>query len=109
MIHLCPVRVSNVTGVIKFVAFSVMITWTSAPFFTRLLARVAVLYAAMPPVTPSKTCLSFKFIKKPLSILIFSSILMFTISFFSESCKWMTSLWYEMLHNMKDKLILNAK
>jgi len=58
--HLLPVKVSKVIGLIKFVAFFVIITWTFAPFFTRLLARFAILYAAMLPVTPRTTVLPLK-------------------------------------------------
>ena len=57
--HLLPVSVSNVIGLIKFVAFSVMMTCTSACFFTSILARLAILYAAMLPVTPRTTVFPF--------------------------------------------------
>ena len=53
--HLLPVSVSNVIGFIKFTAFLVIITCTSACFFTSILARFAILYAAILPVTPSTT------------------------------------------------------
>ena len=43
VIHLCPVRVSKVMGLIKFTACSVMITRTSAPAFISRLARAALL------------------------------------------------------------------
>ena len=41
--HFCPVRVSKVMGVIKLVAFLVMITRTSAPVLRRALATLAIL------------------------------------------------------------------
>ena len=68
-IHLLPVNVSNVIGVIKCVAFSVNITWTSQPIFTSILATFAILYAAILPVTPNKTVFPFN-IKTPFSIFI---------------------------------------
>ena len=37
------VRVSKVRGVMNWVAFSVITTWTSAPAFTRALATLAIL------------------------------------------------------------------
>ena len=37
------VRVSKVRGVMNLVAFSVMITWVSAPIFRRALATLAIL------------------------------------------------------------------
>ena len=43
MRHLWPVRVSKVIGVMKFAAFLVMMTWTSAPHFLRALAVFAIL------------------------------------------------------------------
>ena len=42
-IHLEPVSVSNVSGVINFVAFSVMMTCTFAPALCRALATLAIL------------------------------------------------------------------
>ena len=59
--HLWPVRVSKVMGLIKFVAFSVMRTWTLAFAFPNILARPAILYAAMLPVTPKSTVFPSKF------------------------------------------------
>ena len=59
MKHLCPLKVSNVIGLIMFVAFFVISTRTSAPVFTSMLTSVAALYAAMLPVTPTKIVLSF--------------------------------------------------
>ena len=54
-----PVKVSNVMGLIKFVAFCVISTVMSACCFFSMLASPAILYAAMLPVTPSKTVLPF--------------------------------------------------
>ena len=45
-------RVSNVSGVIIFVAFSVIITLTLYPFFFNFEIILADLYAEIPPVTP---------------------------------------------------------
>ena len=59
MRHLLPVKVSNVMGLIKFVAFCVISTVISACCFFSILASPAILYAAMLPVTPSKTVLPF--------------------------------------------------
>ena len=53
--HLWPVSVSKVSGVMNWVALRVMMTSTSAPRFFSALATFAILYAAMPPVTPSRT------------------------------------------------------
>ena len=53
--HLFPVSVSNVIGLIKLVAFFVIITLTSACSLTSALARLAILYAAILPVTPRTT------------------------------------------------------
>ena len=69
--HLFPVNVSNVIGLIKFVAFFVIITCTFAPFFTRLLARFAILYAAMLPVTPNTTVLFFNFFSIVFTFILF--------------------------------------
>ena len=41
--HLFPVRLSNVMGLMKLVAFSVMSTCTFTPCFTSMLARPAIL------------------------------------------------------------------
>ena len=41
--HFDPVRVSKVSGVINFAAFSVMMTWTFAPALCRALATFAIL------------------------------------------------------------------
>lgn len=49
------VRVSKVRGAMNRVAFSVMMTCTSACCFFKALASMALLYAAMPPVMPSST------------------------------------------------------
>ena len=68
MYTLFAVNVSNVIGVINFVAFSVIITFTFAFCFFNILARVAILYAAIPPVTPSNIFL-FSSIKPPKSLL----------------------------------------
>jgi len=57
--HLFPVRVSKVTGVINWVAFWVMMTCTSQCSFFNALARFAILYAAILPVTPNTTHLFF--------------------------------------------------
>ncbi len=57
--HLLPVNVSNVIGLIKLTAFFVIITCISAPSFDNMLARLAILYAAMLPVTPNNTVLPF--------------------------------------------------
>ena len=46
---------ANVSGATNRAAASVRITSTSAPACTSLLHRSAALYAAIPPVTPSKT------------------------------------------------------
>ena len=53
--HLCPVRVSKVIGLIMFTALGVIITRTSAPALTSILARDAALYAAILAVTPRIT------------------------------------------------------
>ena len=55
-----PVSASKVSGAIKRVAFSVISTSTVAFCFTSILARVAILYAAMPPVRASTTVLPFR-------------------------------------------------
>ena len=60
--HLLPVRVSNVIGFIKLVALCVIMTLTSACCFTSILARFAILYAAMLPVTPKTTVFPFNMI-----------------------------------------------
>ena len=70
--HLCPVKVSKVMGVMNWVALRVMMTSTSAPCFLRALATPAILYAAMPPVIPSSTHLPFNSIQKDLPV--FSSL-----------------------------------
>ena len=57
--HLFPVRVSNVVAVIKFVAFSVISTWTLQWSFFSILATFGILWAAIPPVTPSNTVFPF--------------------------------------------------
>ena len=57
--HLFPVRVSKVIGLIKFVAFCVISTCTCAWSFFSALARYAILYAAILPVTPRRTVLPF--------------------------------------------------
>ncbi len=54
-----PVNVSNVTGLIKLVAFFVISTCISAWSFDNMLARLAILYAAILPVTPNNTVLPF--------------------------------------------------
>ena len=51
--HLFDVNVSNVSGLMNFVAFAVINTCTSACCFTNSEASIAVLYAAILPVTPS--------------------------------------------------------
>ena len=66
--HLLPVSVSNVIGLIKFTAFCVISTCTSACSFFSALARYAVLYAAMLPDTPRRTVFPFS-INCPLSSL----------------------------------------
>ena len=53
--HLLEVSVSNTIGLMNFVAFSVIITRTLKPDFTRALATSAILYAAIPPVIPKRT------------------------------------------------------
>jgi hypothetical protein len=53
-------RVDNVNGVTKSIEAGVMTTCTCAPAFIRSLTNEAVLYAAIPPETPSKTFLPFK-------------------------------------------------
>ena len=53
--HLFPVSVSNVIGLMKFVAFRVISTWTSAFSFFSALARYAILYAAILPLTHKST------------------------------------------------------
>ena len=50
----------NITGPTNFVADSVRITSTSAPACVNLLARSAILYAAIPPQTPSTVFLFWK-------------------------------------------------
>ena len=76
--HLLPVKVSNVIGLIKLVAFFVMITVTSACSFTKALARLAILYAAMLPVTPRTTHFPFNISPAPLYLisLTFSFVLL---------------------------------
>ena len=71
--HLCCVSVSNTSGLIKFVAFCVITTFTSYPVFTSILASVAILYAAIPPVTQSNTVFFRSICLSPF-ILIFSSV-----------------------------------
>ena len=46
-------NVDIVSGVMNSFADGVMITWTSAPAFTKSLTSDAVLYAAIPPHTPT--------------------------------------------------------
>ena len=60
--HLFPVSVSNVIGLIKFAALCVIMTLTSACCLTSILARFAILYAAMLPVTPRTTVFPFNII-----------------------------------------------
>ena len=50
--HLLPVSVSKVTGVINWQALRVMMTCTSACALTSIEARFAILYAAILPLTP---------------------------------------------------------
>ena len=50
--HLFPVSVSKVTGVINWQALRVMMTCTSACALTSIEARFAILYAAILPLTP---------------------------------------------------------
>ena len=57
--HLFPVSVSNVIGLIKFVAFCVISTCTSASSFFNALASDAILYAAILPDTPNRTVFPF--------------------------------------------------
>lgn len=57
--HLRPVNVSKVMGLMKLVAFFVISTCTSACCFTSMLARLAILYAAILPVTPRTTVFPF--------------------------------------------------
>ena len=63
--HLFPVSVSNVIGLIKLHAFSVIITCTLACFFTSILARLAILYAAILPVTPRTTVFPLSILSPP--------------------------------------------
>ena len=65
--HFRPVNVSKVIGLIKFTAFAVIITFTSAPCFTNILARDAALYAAILPVTPRITVFPFNIAQSCLS------------------------------------------
>ena len=53
------VSVSKVMGLMKQAAFLVIMTSTLACSFTSILARSAILYAAMLPVTPSTTFFPF--------------------------------------------------
>ena len=64
---LLPVSVSKVTAVINCVAFWVMSTCTLHPNFTRAEARLGILYAAIPPVTPSTTVFPCNIAVPPLS------------------------------------------
>ena len=57
--------VSKVSGCTRRVAFSVMITSTSACSLRRRLTTSQALYAAMPPVTPSTTCLPLSIVNPP--------------------------------------------
>ena len=50
----CPESACSVTGVMKRVAASVIAMRTSAPAFTSRRVSSAALYAAMPPVMPSR-------------------------------------------------------
>ena len=50
-------NVAKVRGAIKSLEAEVMITLTSAPDFINKRTKFAVLYAAIPAVTPSKTFL----------------------------------------------------
>ena len=73
--HLFPVSVSNVIGWIKFVAFLVMITWTSQCSFFSILAKLAALYAAMLPETPRITVFPFNMHSiPPFAFLILDSV-----------------------------------
>src|SRR5690554_1051670 len=53
-------RVERVSGVTNSLAAGVITTLTLAPFFTKSLTKNAALYAAIPPVTPSKIFLPLK-------------------------------------------------
>ena len=59
---------SNVVGVINSLAFSVIITVTFACCLTSNEARLAALYAAIPPVTPSKIFFPFSIFHLPIKI-----------------------------------------
>src|SRR5690606_29005230 len=52
--------VESVSGVTNSFADCVITTFTSAPFFTKSRTKKAALYAAIPPVTPSKIFFPFK-------------------------------------------------
>src|SRR6266568_578311 len=51
----CPETVASASGVTKRAAFGVRMTRTSAPTSRRRRTRSGVLYAAIPPLTPSTT------------------------------------------------------
>ena len=55
--YLCPLIVEKVSGVTNSVAFLVSITWTVYPRLRSLDTSSALLYAAIPPVTPKTTVL----------------------------------------------------
>ena len=82
--HLVLVNVSNVIGLIKLVAFFVINTCTCACIFTSILARFAILYAAILPVTPSTTVF-------PLSIFLSSMRYLSTTSFQTNSLLHLTA------------------
>ena len=79
-----PVSVSKVIGVIKFVACSVISTWTSAWDLTSMLARLALLYAAIPPVTPRRIVFPFNIVRFPFCSSFHITI---TITCFGTCCK----------------------
>ena len=58
-----PVSVESVRGAINSLAAGVITTCTSAPAFTRSLAKTALLYAAILPVMPSTIFFPFTFFR----------------------------------------------
>ena len=60
--RLSHVEHPKVSGWTKFVELGVIATWTSAPSFVSILARLQILYTAIEPVTPSKTVFPFNIV-----------------------------------------------
>ena len=98
--HLFPVSVSKVMGLIKLVAFLVISTWTSACCFFNALARYAILYAAILPVTPRSTVFPSNIIFPHLSLKSFgqnSSVILYLLSvplIIMQRDVWMQCIFY---------------